>query len=245
MKRIFLTATALLLAMPFTPAKADAIGDPLHGWCVTVCPDLGTNSPIPNLQTTFGFFSSPANTGDEILKLLVPNNDTLPTSIGVTGTSSGTATRVTGPGGATFWTTGDLEAFLGIANSSPANPIGAYLPSTQAVDPGATGFAVYTFDAGNYSLPVPADNNGAPPDKFTVGFTAPVGSYALADLKLADGSDVATANSGALFVTTDVPVPGPIAGAGIPGIVLGCVGLVGLARRRINKLRGALFASAF
>jgi hypothetical protein len=46
------------------------------------------------------------------------------------------------------------------------------------------------------------------------------------------------------FANSSVPVPGPLAGAGIPGIVAGCLGLVGLARRRIAKLRGALMASA-
>jgi hypothetical protein len=228
--RKLLLGAAFVLALPFTSANSDVIGDPLHGFCVTAtCVDNGTNTPIPNLQTTFGFFSSPANSGDEILKFLVPNNDPAPVSISVTGTSTGTATRVSGS-----WTSGDLEVFLGIPNSSPANPIGAYLPSTQAVDPGATGFNVYTFDAGQYSLPVPGA--GSPPDLFTVGFVAPAGSYALADLILANGNDVATANSGALFVPTSVSVPGPIVGAGIPGLVAACLGMVGLARRRKRRV---------
>jgi hypothetical protein len=38
-------------------------------------------------------------------------------------------------------------------------------------------------------------------------------------------------------------VPGPIVGAGLPGILIGCLGMLGLARRRITKWRGALFAS--
>jgi hypothetical protein len=37
------------------------------------------------------------------------------------------------------WTSYDLDAYLGIS-ASPNNPIGAYLPSTIAVDPGATSF---------------------------------------------------------------------------------------------------------
>jgi len=34
----------------------------------------------------------------------------------------------------------------------------------------------------------------------------------------------------------DTPVPGPILGAGLPGLVMACAGLVGLARRRRQKL---------
>jgi hypothetical protein len=34
----------------------------------------------------------------------------------------------------------------------------------------------------------------------------------------------------------DVPVPGPVLGAGLPGLVMACAGLVGLARRRRQKI---------
>jgi hypothetical protein len=175
----------------------------------------------------FGFSSSPINSGDLILKFLIPNNDTAPATLSITGTSSGTATLHAGT-----WTSGDLEAFLGIANASPANPIGAYLPSTQAVDPGATGFSVLTFNAGQYSLPLPSATGQTLPDVFQVaGFTAPAGSYALADLILANGSDVATASSGALFVASSVPEPQTWA-----MMLLGFVGLAFAFRQSRRKV---------
>ena len=43
--------------------------------------------------------------------------------------------------------------------------------------------------------------------------------------------------AGGLTGPVDVSVPGPILGAGLPGLVAGCLGLIGLARRR--KMRHA------
>ncbi len=65
----------------------------------------------------------------------------------LTGTLSGTATLFS----ATAWTSGTLESFVGFP-ATPANPIGSYLPSTQALDPGATGFFVYQVDLRGWTL---------------------------------------------------------------------------------------------
>src|SRR6516162_8227075 len=118
-----------------TNVSADVIlDDPLHGYCggAGQCIDNGTNSPTSNNPpVNFGFTVSPGpQTGDFVVDVLVPNNIVKPASFAITGTLSGTATLFS----ATAWTTGDLATYLGIS-ASPSNPIGAYLPSTQALDP--------------------------------------------------------------------------------------------------------------
>jgi hypothetical protein len=45
-----------------------------------------------------------------------------------------------------------------------------------------------------------------------------------------------TGKTGAVDASVGTPVPGPLAGAGLPGLVAACVGLIGLARRRRQKL---------
>jgi hypothetical protein len=54
----------------------------------------------------------------------------------------------------------------------------------------------------------------------------------LGNIFVADIFSSATGNTGPV----DVPIPGPLAGAGLPGLIMACGGLIGLARRRRQKI---------
>jgi hypothetical protein len=250
-----LLASVFALGLATTQASAQ-VEDPLHGCTTSGCSEstIGGNdvTPIQNV-TNFGFFASPAQSGDLVLKFLIPDNFTaaqvqaFAAAVSVTGTSSSTLSLFS----TTPWTSGNLEKdYLGItsfANGAPPNPISAWLGATQTIDPTANGYFVLLADMGNYSLPNPG---GVLPDVFSL---APA-VYAAGGLIVADlftGAnhtlDVTTAQSGALFFNgpnggpfcTGVcvsQVPGPVVGAGIPGLFgLGLLWLARLRQRRNGK----------
>jgi hypothetical protein len=208
---LLVTAFAAMFA---TPLRADVVLDPLHGYPGF---DNGTNTPISTAQVAsgFGFTVSPGPaSGDLLLEVLVPNTQALLAPFAVTGTSAATASLV----GGSPWTSGQLDSFLGIS-ASPANPIGAFLPSTLPFAPGATGFSVYQADMGVTTLLDPSTPNVSPIYHITQAL--PLGSYIVGFLN--EGSQanpdwVATANSGALFISSGssvVPEPSTIVGAAI------------------------------
>jgi hypothetical protein len=198
------------------PVKADTItDDPLHFSCGNCLNDNGTVTPTTGgAPTDITVTSSPARSGDLTLKILVPNNFTAPATDAVTGMINGTSfTGTAHLFSTTAWTSGDLDSgFLGItnfANGAPPNPLNAWLPSTDSVDPGATGFFVLTLDLGQVSLNSPG---GSSPIDLSLGSLG-LGGLVLGDLMTADG-DVTTAQSAALFVEPQLaatPIPNTLA----------------------------------
>jgi hypothetical protein len=232
MRKLSLLAAAAFAAISI-PAVAKPVNPPTqHGFCSlgNTCTDNGTNTPTDVQPPVFGFSSSPGPaTGTLWIDILVPNNVTLPASYLISGWASGTATLFS----STAWTSGFLDAYLGIS-ASPANPIGAYLPSTQGCgpdegcDPGATGYYVFQANLGTQTLP---SNSGANDSYLmTLDQNLAAGGYIVAFLQQGDAYG-ATANSGAILETGGGGVPEPATWA---MMVLG-FGAAGVAVRRSRR----------
>jgi len=219
-----LAGVAIAIAAP-----AYAVQPPvLHGFCAlgSTCTDNGTNTPTTVNPPTFAFAASgQSTTGTLLIDILVPDNLPIPGPFSISGALTGTATLYS----SSPWTTGFLDSYLGIS-ASPANGIGAYLPSTLLYQPGAKGFYVFTANLGSTTLLGTSGIGGAGQDNYllTLGQDLAPGSYIVGFLNQ-DGVYRATANSGAILETGAVPEPGTW---GL--MLLGFAG-VGVAMRRKRK----------
>lgn len=207
----------------------------MHVFCVAptpTCTDNGSITPTSDPSPNFGFKASPnSGTVDDFdLVVLIPNSvaGAFAETFSVTGTNTAIslpvfATLVS----ATMWNSGKLDAYLGIS-ASPANPIDAFRPLTQAYQPTSTGYAVYSLDFGSVHFGKSTD------PQFTTLFDFPAGTVltAFAGTKSCSYEKVnkkevwvcteswnATANSSALLTTTRAPEPATLSliGAGLLG----------------------------
>lgn len=244
-----LFGTALAAPLAAMPAHAD-VEDPLFGYCwgSSSCSSNGTNTPTTASVPNFGFTIQPASkTGDDlIVTILVPDNElpqVLPGGFGITGTFSGTATQFNSATYGSEWMnltptpqnptgTPFLSAYLGLNtalfNVQPNNNLGAYLPATQALDPGANGFYAFTVNLTGETQISLFTTPGGP--QLTLGQELPLGSYILGffDPDTTNGVPnseaavaIGTANTGAILETTPVPEPSSIAMFGTALAVFG------------------------
>jgi hypothetical protein len=207
-----------------------AWADALHGVCLSptpACSDNGTVTPVTSQTPNYGFTISPGpQTGELLVVTLIPDN--------VAGAGS-ESFSVNGSSATLFnstpWTSGFLAAYLG-GSATPKNPIGAYLPTTDSFDSGATGYFVYTTLLSG-TLTDPSDP-GATLALSDGSFVLPLGTSIVGFFE-ASGSDdvVATANSAQLSIEgggtppTGVPEPGSLMLMGA-----GFLSMAGIVRRR-------------
>jgi hypothetical protein len=242
MKKLLLT-TAVALGMATTMASADTF-DPLHGMVCsgvgTGCSNAGDNGAFTPLGTNnWGFAVSPGPaTGDLTLVFMVPTDQINVGNFNLPGlTDNGTAVGTTVFDRVNLFNASSpvLPTYLGLAGSfSPTDNFSNMSAGTSTFDPTFSGnFLVFTATVSNITLGQPSSTPVSILNDFAFGSSLPIGTAIAGLFHELSGpnpdSFIATAASGHLVV------PGPVGGAGLPGIVAGCLGLLVLARRRRNQ----------
>lgn len=201
---------APLVMISALPLHADA----LHGVCdspTPACSDNGTVTPVLSNNPTYGFTSSKGASGDYLIVTLIPNNIAGAASESFSVSGGATSPAASSLFSGTAWTSGSLDAYLGIS-ASPTNSIGAFLPTTQSLDSGATGYFVYEADLGTNTL-LGSSATTATPMLNDGSFSFPNGASIVAFLNegtTASPDWVGAANSGQLSVDGPSPtVPEP------------------------------------
>jgi hypothetical protein len=233
----FLTTLGAALVASVAFATMPASAGNIHTLCVSptpTCLDNGTITPVTDNTPNFAFEEKGgSDAGTFYLEVLIPNNvlnaDSL--SITVNGVNTGVSSLTPGVFSNTAWTAGQLDTYLGIA-ASPTNPIGAYLPLTQAYQPSATGYFVYQYNFG-------AVNFGSNDPTFSTSFTLPIGTvingyFQTTSCKKDVCTDIwlATPNSQSMIITDGTPPPRLPEPATLSLVGAGLIGVRYLRRRR-------------
>jgi hypothetical protein len=213
------SVASMLFAWASASNAQTIIEDPLHG-CITAptpsCTEksIGGNPVTPTNTNTpnYGFTISPGpQSGTYMIVTLIPDNlmGAGTETFSVLGGSLTPATATLSS--STPWTTGNLVDYLGIGaslgNGAPKNPITAFLPTTQVLDPTALGYFVYVAHLGTATL----QNPNAPvatPSLFDGSFILPGGTSIVGFLNTGTTSSptwISTAQSGQLAINTPTP----------------------------------------
>ena len=166
-------------------APTTASATPLHGFCLgSPCVDNGTNTPTDQQPPVFGFTSGgQSKTGDFLVGILVPNDNSPPASFTVVNANNSLQTWTANPlSTSSSWTSGKLGDYMtGLGKTDltdgPGHPLDAYLPSTQVFDGAATGFWVYIADLGPQTLE--SNGNALNGLELTLSGQMPLGGYLL------------------------------------------------------------------